>query len=46
MSASVSPPVPLSVLDLVPVSAGSSSAQAARDSVDLAVRTEAIGHAR
>jgi len=46
MSASASPRVPLSVLDLVPVSAGSSSARALRDSVDLSVRAEAAGYAR
>lgn len=38
--------VPLSVLDLVPVSAGSSSARALRDSVDLSARAEAAGYAR
>ncbi|WP_234425056.1 LLM class flavin-dependent oxidoreductase [Clavibacter sp. VKM Ac-2542] len=37
---------PLSVLDLVPVSAGSTSAEALRDSVDLSVRAEAAGYAR
>ncbi|RII89024.1 LLM class flavin-dependent oxidoreductase [Clavibacter californiensis] len=37
---------PLSVLNLVPVSAGSSSAEALRDSVDLSVRAEAAGYAR
>ncbi|MBF4619164.1 LLM class flavin-dependent oxidoreductase [Clavibacter sp. VKM Ac-2873] len=37
---------PLSVLDLVPVSAGSSSAEALRDSLDLSVRAEAAGYAR
>lgn len=38
--------VPLSVLDLVPVSAGSSPAAALRNTVDLAVAAERAGYAR
>lgn len=38
--------VPLSVLDLVPVSSGSTPAQALRDTVDLAVAAERAGYAR
>jgi luciferase family oxidoreductase group 1 len=39
-------PVPLSVLDLAPVAAGSTSAQALRDTVELARRTERLGYHR
>ncbi|ROP58629.1 LLM class flavin-dependent oxidoreductase [Curtobacterium sp. PhB115] len=39
-------PVPLSVLDLVPVSAGSSAATALANTVDLAVAAERAGYAR
>ena len=38
--------VPLSVLDLVPVSSGSSPAQALRNTIDLAVAAERAGYAR
>lgn len=38
--------VPLSVLDLVPVSTGSSAREALQNSVDLAQRAEALGYAR
>ena len=38
--------VPLSVLDLVPISSGSTAAQAVRHSVDLARRAEEFGYAR
>lgn len=38
--------IPLSVLDLSPVSAGSTASEALHRSVDLAVRAEAMGHAR
>ena len=41
MSASI----PLSVLDLVPISSGSDASQALANSVDLARRTEADGYA-
>ena len=37
---------PLSVLDLVPVSSGSTAPEALRNSVDLARRTEELGYAR
>jgi luciferase family oxidoreductase group 1 len=37
---------PLAVLDLVPVSAGSTPAQALRNSIDLARRAERLGYAR
>ncbi|MEP9382810.1 LLM class flavin-dependent oxidoreductase [Nocardioides cheoyonin] len=37
---------PLAVLDLVPISSGSTAADALRNSVDLARRTEALGYAR
>ena len=37
---------PLAVLDLVPVSSGSTPAQALRNSIDLAERAEALGYAR
>lgn len=40
------PPVPLSVLDLVPVSSGSTAADALRNTVDLARRTEEFGYRR
>ncbi len=39
-------PVPLSVLDLAPVSSGSTSGQALRNSIDLAQRAEAWGYER
>lgn len=38
--------VPLSVLDLVPISSGATSAEAVRNSVDLARRAEEFGYAR
>ena len=38
--------VPLSVLDLVPISSGSTAAQALRNSVDLARAAERLGYAR
>ncbi|GAA4266100.1 LLM class flavin-dependent oxidoreductase [Frondihabitans peucedani] len=38
--------VPLSVLDLVPVSSGSDSREALRNSIDLAQRAEALGYSR
>ncbi|WP_226931816.1 MULTISPECIES: LLM class flavin-dependent oxidoreductase [Parafrankia] len=38
--------VPLSVLDLVPVSAGATHAAALRNAVDLARQTEAFGYQR
>jgi len=37
---------PLTVLDLVPISSGSSAPQALRNSIDLAKRAEALGYAR
>jgi alkanesulfonate monooxygenase SsuD/methylene tetrahydromethanopterin reductase-like flavin-dependent oxidoreductase (luciferase family) len=37
---------PLAVLDLVPISSGSTAAQALRNSVDLARRTEQLGYTR
>ncbi|MCV7424027.1 LLM class flavin-dependent oxidoreductase [Mycobacterium yunnanensis] len=37
---------PLAVLDLVPISSGSTAAQALRNSVDLAQRTERLGYSR
>lgn len=40
------PAVPLSVLDLSPISSGSTPAQALRNTVDLAQRAEAAGYAR
>ena len=39
-------PVPLAVLDLVPISSGSTAAQALRNSIDLAQATESFGYAR
>ncbi|MDX6314231.1 MAG: hypothetical protein QOF44_3695 [Streptomyces sp.] len=42
----MSRPVPLSVLDLVPVSSGSTAAQALRNTVDLARRAEEFGYHR
>ncbi|HEX4703372.1 MAG TPA: LLM class flavin-dependent oxidoreductase [Pseudonocardiaceae bacterium] len=39
-------PVPLSVLDLAPVSAGSTSAQALRTTIELARRAETLGYTR
>jgi len=41
-----SPAVPLSILDLAPIPAGSTPAQALRNTVDLAQRAEAAGYAR
>ena len=38
--------VPLAVLDLVPISSGSTAAQALRNSIDLAQATESFGYAR
>src|SRR5450755_4416459 len=38
--------VPLAVLDLVPISSGSTAAQALRNSIDLARETERLGYAR
>jgi alkanesulfonate monooxygenase SsuD/methylene tetrahydromethanopterin reductase-like flavin-dependent oxidoreductase (luciferase family) len=38
--------IPLTVLDLVPVSSGSTAAQALRNSIDLARHAEALGYAR
>ncbi len=38
--------VPLAVLDLVPISSGSTAAQALRNSIDLAQRAEQFGYAR
>ncbi|MEU4895257.1 LLM class flavin-dependent oxidoreductase [Streptomyces sp. NPDC044780] len=38
--------VPLSVLDLVPISSGSTAAEALRNTLDLARRTEAAGYRR
>jgi alkanesulfonate monooxygenase SsuD/methylene tetrahydromethanopterin reductase-like flavin-dependent oxidoreductase (luciferase family) len=40
------PNVPLSVLDLVPIPAGSSAAAALRNSIDLARQAERLGYAR
>ncbi|WP_375476430.1 LLM class flavin-dependent oxidoreductase [uncultured Jatrophihabitans sp.] len=37
---------PLAVLDLVPISSGSSASQALRNSIDLAQQTERLGYAR
>ena len=37
---------PLTVLDLVPISAGSNATQALRNSIDLAQQTERLGYAR
>ena len=37
---------PLTVLDLVPISSGSTAAQALRNSIDLAQQTERLGYAR
>jgi alkanesulfonate monooxygenase SsuD/methylene tetrahydromethanopterin reductase-like flavin-dependent oxidoreductase (luciferase family) len=42
----MSRPVPISVLDLVPVASGSPPATAVANSIDLARRTEAFGYAR
>lgn len=38
--------VPLSILDLAPVSAGATGAQTLRDSVALAERADALGYTR
>jgi alkanesulfonate monooxygenase SsuD/methylene tetrahydromethanopterin reductase-like flavin-dependent oxidoreductase (luciferase family) len=40
------PNVPLAVLDLVPISSGSSAGQALRNSIDLARQAERLGYAR
>lgn len=40
------PPIPLGVLDLVPISSGSTAAEALENSIDLAQRTEQLGYAR
>ncbi|MFI1707325.1 LLM class flavin-dependent oxidoreductase [Streptomyces griseoruber] len=40
------PEIPLGVLDLVPISSGSTAADALRNSVDLARRAEDLGYAR
>lgn len=40
------PEIPLGVLDLVPISTGSTAADALRNSIDLAQRTERFGYAR
>ncbi|MCX5043133.1 LLM class flavin-dependent oxidoreductase [Aldersonia sp. NBC_00410] len=40
------PPIPLSVLDLAPISAGSDAATAIRNSVELARHSEALGYKR
>jgi alkanesulfonate monooxygenase SsuD/methylene tetrahydromethanopterin reductase-like flavin-dependent oxidoreductase (luciferase family) len=40
------PNVPLAVLDLVPISSGSSAGQALRNSIDLAQQAERLGYAR
>src|ERR1051326_3357226 len=37
---------PLAVLDLVPISSGSTASQALRNSIDLAQQTERFGYAR
>jgi alkanesulfonate monooxygenase SsuD/methylene tetrahydromethanopterin reductase-like flavin-dependent oxidoreductase (luciferase family) len=39
-------PTPLGVLDLVPISSGSTASQALRNSIDLARQTESFGYAR
>jgi alkanesulfonate monooxygenase SsuD/methylene tetrahydromethanopterin reductase-like flavin-dependent oxidoreductase (luciferase family) len=39
-------PTPLGVLDLVPISSGSTASEALRNSIDLAKRTESFGYAR
>ena len=39
-------PTPLAILDLVPISSGSSAPQALRNSIDLARRAEEFGYAR
>lgn len=46
MTVAVTSPVPLSVLDLSPVSEGSTAAQALRNTVDLARRAEEWGYRR
>ncbi len=38
--------IPLTVLDLVPISSGSTAAQALRNSIDLAQAAERLGYAR
>ncbi|WP_327319506.1 LLM class flavin-dependent oxidoreductase [Streptomyces sp. NBC_01235] len=40
------PDIPLGVLDLVPISSGSTAADALRNSIDLAQHTERLGYAR
>jgi alkanesulfonate monooxygenase SsuD/methylene tetrahydromethanopterin reductase-like flavin-dependent oxidoreductase (luciferase family) len=42
----VSNPTPLAILDLVPISSGSSAPEALRNSIDLAKRAEEFGYAR
>jgi alkanesulfonate monooxygenase SsuD/methylene tetrahydromethanopterin reductase-like flavin-dependent oxidoreductase (luciferase family) len=42
----MSNPTPLGILDLVPISSGSSAPQALRNSIDLARRAEGFGYAR
>jgi alkanesulfonate monooxygenase SsuD/methylene tetrahydromethanopterin reductase-like flavin-dependent oxidoreductase (luciferase family) len=42
----VNSPVPLAVLDLVPISSGSTAARALRNSIDLAQQVERFGYAR
>ena len=42
----MSNPTPLAILDLVPISSGSSASQALRNSIDLARRAEEFGYAR
>ncbi|HEX5120431.1 MAG TPA: LLM class flavin-dependent oxidoreductase [Pseudonocardiaceae bacterium] len=46
MTDAISAPVPLSVLDLAPVAAGSTSAQALRATIDLARHVERLGYHR
>ncbi|NUP18257.1 MAG: LLM class flavin-dependent oxidoreductase [Streptomyces sp.] len=40
------PDIPLGILDLVPISSGSTAADALRNSIDLAQRAEQLGYAR
>lgn len=46
MSGEATPATVLSVLDLIPVSSGSSPAEAIRNSIDLAQQVEAVGYER
>lgn len=46
MTADAAPRAPLSVLDVVPIAAGSTPAQAVRNAVDLAQQAERLGYAR